>query len=61
MSSKPLNKKKKKKKKKKILFLSQQAHKINEHCTTSTFITMANKYWVTLVSVKENHFHDPLQ
>ena len=25
------------------------------------FITMAYNYWVTLVSVKENHFHDPLQ
>ena len=55
MSSKLLNYKK-------IIFLSQLAHNINERCTTSTnvvcllgisasFITIANNYWVTLVSV----------
>ena len=56
---------KKKKTKKKILYYpSRHTTSTSVVCLlgiSTSFITMANKYWATLVSVKENHFHDPLQ
>ena len=59
-------KKKKKKRKKFLYYFSMHTTSTNVVCllgihVSTSFITMANKYWATLVSVKENHFHDPLQ